>query len=679
MFKFFPFPYRWASPALTGFALCAAPMKIQPGFQIVLSGEQAAWSAPDAEPCRWELVEPEGGAIDPAGRYTAPAVDAVRIFHIRAARGPGNRAEATVLVLPREPFGAGAPAGAGTSGPASPLPFLDQATDQRRGDDPLVQFWCPAGAGGATPRQIAGYGLPLVLRWPLRPGAAGALLSYREGGAWVRREVTGQGSAVLHPRERISQCAVEQLERSARCGNYLSFLSGFPVSVRGLLPLAGDPAAEGHGDGRGGTARFQEPHGMALVGCWQSMARQIIVADRASHVLRAISAEGEVTTPWGRPHEPGHQDGLGRTRFNGPTFVAAIPCESGPWTTMAGFLVADSGNQVIRRVDGAGAVATLAGTPGQAGFRDAEDPRLALFDDPRGLALDDRGDLYVADRGNHVIRRIDRRGAVTTLAGAPTRPGFQDGPGPQARFSALGGLALGRDQALYGADGHAVRRITLAGEVSTVLGEPERAGFRDGDGAGPCLDSPCALVEAAGHLTIADQGNRAIRDFDPATGILTTLAGDPALGENRFGLLRDGIPGPLGEAYAALAAPRGLAVGDQGELYVATGPCLGQLCRQRLAPPGPPVPMALSSLELAPGAPLAVEWTAPGPEGQPVLYTLAFIPADGAADRQMGVALAGGAVRAEGRFARPGPGRVVLQSVTGQGVSQGAQATVAVH
>ncbi len=565
------------------------------------------------------------------------------------------------------------------------LPFLDLATGQRPGDVP-VRPWCPEGFGRSGPRPIVGHGLPLELVWPRRPGVAGELLTYREGAHWVRRDVTGLGRVVLRPRDRITACALEALDRSGRDpGTYLSHFREISVGVRGLLPLAGDPAAPGHGDGLDAAVRFQQPWGLVMAGCGRFASRQWLVADRAAHVVRTVSVQGEVATPWGSPFEAGHRDGLGCARFNGPTFLAGNRhCrQGGPWEPFAGFVLADSGNQVIRSVDPQGVVATLAGTPGQAGYRDADDPRQALFNDPRGLAMDRAGNVYLADRGNQLIRRIARDGPVTTLAGAPGQSGWVDGAGAQARFSALEGLALHWDETLYVADGHGVRRVTLDGRVTTILGAPDRPGFGQDREAGPgvpCLRAPCGLVAEGEHLYIADQGNRVVRQLHLGTGALVTLAGDPALDGNRWGLLRDGIPGPLGEAYAGLAEPRGITVDDQGELCVATGSCLARLCRERLAADGEPARLTLAGPVAGLGAPFAVEAALPASEDRPVVYTLQWIHPDGSlAARLQGCAAGGQVVGGAGCFAQPGRGRVVLQWVTAQGVSRGVQESVLIE
>jgi hypothetical protein len=563
-----------------------------------------------------------------------------------------------------------------------PLPFLDLATDERCGGGE-VQLWCSEPWNRSNPRHIVGCGLPLTLGWPVRAGLAGEQLTYREGTRWVRREVTGKGSVELRPADEIGCCWLETLVPApGRPGAFLSQLREFFISVRGVLPLAGQ-AEPGDGDGQGDAAGFREPFGLALVGDGHLQPPRLVVADAASHVVRTVSARRTVATAWGRPGEPGFRDGTGEARFRGPTFVAADLRVVGPdpWAEPRGFVLADSGNHAIRRIDEDGRVGTLAGT-GEAGFRDADDPRQARFSDPRGLAMDSQGDVYVADRGNQVVRRIAHQGPVTTLAGAPGAPGSQDGRGAQARFSALGGLALDWPSGLYVVDGHALRRISPEGEVATVLGVPDQPGFRDDWESGkaglagvPCLRDPCGIVAAGGRIYIADQGNHAVREFDPGTGTLKTLAGDPALETLRPGLLRDGIPGQLDPVYAALGSPRGLSVDRFGRIFVATGAQLLQLCRQRPEDPGPgalTVPEAVAA-----GEACGVAWRAPG--NRPLRYTLDFLHGDGTlADRRQGTATGGGMVRAEGRFTRSGPARVLLRWVTDQGLSRSAQASVLV-
>jgi hypothetical protein len=50
----------------------------------------------------------------------------------------------------------------------------------------------------------------------------------------------------------------------------------------------------------------------------------------------------------------------------------------------------------------------------------------ARFDLPRGIAVDGAGNIYVADTGNNIIRKITAAGVVSTLAGTPTVSGYTD-------------------------------------------------------------------------------------------------------------------------------------------------------------------------------------------------------------------------------------------------------------
>ena len=145
-----------------------------------------------------------------------------------------------------------------------PLPFLDLASDERCGAGE-VRPWNPEPWDRPNPRRTVGCSLPLKLGWPVRAGVAGERLSCLEGTRWVRREVTGQGAVELCPADEVGACWLETLVRvPGQPGVYLSHLREFFISVRGVLPLAGQ-AGPGDGDGRGDAAGFREPCGLAPI------------------------------------------------------------------------------------------------------------------------------------------------------------------------------------------------------------------------------------------------------------------------------------------------------------------------------------------------------------------------------------------------------------------------------
>ncbi len=225
--------------------------------------------------------------------------------------------------------------------------------------------------------------------------------------------------------------------------------------------------------------------------------------------------------------------------------------------------------QRVVRIDPSGLLAVVAGTgdprfPGDGGPATA-----AQLLCPAGLALDGNGNLYVADHGNNRVRRVDRQGVITTVAGggaARTSQGSfsgDGGPAAQARLQEPIGIVFDAAGNLYIADrdNARIRKINLDGVITTVAGTGE-AGF-SGDGGSATsarLSSPYYLAfDADGNLYIADKGNNRIRKVD-RSGVITTVAGG-----GKAGFLGDGGPA----TKADLRSPYGLALDPYGNLYIS--------------------------------------------------------------------------------------------------------------
>jgi hypothetical protein len=114
--------------------------------------------------------------------------------------------------------------------------------------------------------------------------------------------------------------------------------------------------------------------------------------------------------------------------------------------------LADTTNHRIRRVDTAGTITTVAGN-GQEGYDgDGGQAADATIADPLGLDVDIDGNLFFSDSTTHTVRRVDRDGVITTVAGNGTAGGSGDcGPATEAQLDQPLGIAV-RDGILYIAD-----------------------------------------------------------------------------------------------------------------------------------------------------------------------------------------------------------------------------------
>ncbi len=168
---------------------------------------------------------------------------------------------------------------------------------------------------------------------------------------------------------------------------------------------------------------------------------------------------------------------------------------------------------------------TYAGWPSNGS---ADGPaELAQFNSPNVGAIDRAGNVYVCDSTNHTIRKISAAGEVTTLAGLALHPGSKDGKGPEARFNDPRGLALDSQGNIYVADfgNHVIRKITPAGAVTTIAGTATLKGYVDGSREEARFNAPTDVtVDPAGTIYVADAINQAIRVISPL-GNVTTLTG----------------------------------------------------------------------------------------------------------------------------------------------------------
>lgn len=336
------------------------------------------------------------------------------------------------------------------------------------------------------------------------------------------------------------------------------------ISLAGVVTTLADnsTAIAGDTDATGADARFRSPFGLCV-----DPGGTLHVADTGNRTIRKITPSGEVSTFAGATGLTGDTDATGlAARFTSPRAVTLGPGGAAYVADVVG-----NYDSTIRKITPAGAVTTLAGTPGSFGRGDT----LYFL---TGLAVSSSGDVFASDFNS--IRKITPQGVASVFAGQPRlvtllsdgnfllswkASGPIDGVGTAAVFGRPSGLAIDANRNLYITDSgaHLIRKVTPSRQATTLAGKYQDgagiSGSDDGSGTAARFKNPHGVaVDAAGNLYIADSGNHTIRKMSP-TGVVTTIGG---------------IPGYIGSGEgigenAVFNQPYGIAVDPAGNLYVA--------------------------------------------------------------------------------------------------------------
>lgn len=222
-----------------------------------------------------------------------------------------------------------------------------------------------------------------------------------------------------------------------------------------LAPIAGN-GQSGSQDGPAYQAEFYSPQGLAV-----DKAGNVYIADAGNSTVRMISSAGAVTTVAGVAKVYGTTDGTGSAaRFSQPSGVVV--------DSSGNLYVTDAGTSfTIRKITSGGVVTTLAGTPGAFGNVDGTGAA-AVFGYQNGIAIDASGNLFVT-QGDDVIREITSAGAVTTIAGTPGTTGSTDGTGAKALFNDPYGIAVDASGNVFVSDS---RNYTVRERYAAAISAP---------------------------------------------------------------------------------------------------------------------------------------------------------------------------------------------------------------
>ena len=217
-------------------------------------------------------------------------------------------------------------------------------------------------------------------------------------------------------------------------------------------------------------------------------------------------------------------------------------------------LVADTFNHRIRRIDRGGTITTIAGNGIAAYAGDGGPAAAAAFNGPQDLAVTADGSIFVADTYNAVVRRIDAAGIVSTFAGSEPGLGGDGGPATKALLNMPSAVAVAPDGAVYVSDAanSRIRRIAADGTIQTV------AGTGGGSGLG-----------GAGFTGDGGPAEKS-KTFSPM-GLRVDAAGNVYIcdsGNNRIRIVRNGVISTIA-GVAMLSSPQKIAVAADGRLFVA--------------------------------------------------------------------------------------------------------------
>jgi len=285
-----------------------------------------------------------------------------------------------------------------------------------------------------------------------------------------------------------------------------------PYTLEGIVSVfAGQMNASGSADGTGTSASFSSPAGLAF-----DTSGNLYVADSANHTIRKITSAAVVSTFAGQAGVAGSTDGTGaNASFDHPHGLAV--------DGYGNVYVSEPTRHRIRKISAYAVVSVFAGQTDQSGSSDGNGTS-ATFDSPTGLAVDASGNLYVADTTNNLIRKVSPTGDVTTLAGSRA-PGSADGMGSAASFYYPYSLSADAAGNLYVADtsNKKVRKVTPTGDVTTLAGSGN-AGSGDGDGAAASFKNPVGITyNLDGACYVTDEGNNKVRVVS-GSGWVSTLA-----------------------------------------------------------------------------------------------------------------------------------------------------------
>jgi sugar lactone lactonase YvrE len=313
--------------------------------------------------------------------------------------------------------------------------------------------------------------------------------------------------------------------------------------------------------------------GALMPSLWTPIPDEIATALLASASNEVPETRGQIDFRQYASLLPSYQQLLRVVAGDKPAASAALSQPGSSAVDAAGNVyIADTGNNVIKKVTPAGESSVIAGggaTPPGA----TTTATSAQLSAPHGIAVDAAGNVYIADTGNNLVEKVTPAGELSVIAGGGATVPNNSSPSTLATSAALSaprGVAVDGDGNVYVADtGNNLVEVidigsgniyVLAGGGSTTPQAIQAATDWEthfGLGSNARLDGPQGVaVDASGIVYIADTGNNVIARV--ASAIFGVVAGGGTLPAQLQGQATD----------SRLNAPQGIAVSPTGVLYI---------------------------------------------------------------------------------------------------------------
>ncbi|MBS1857401.1 MAG: hypothetical protein JST11_18680 [Acidobacteria bacterium] len=285
------------------------------------------------------------------------------------------------------------------------------------------------------------------------------------------------------------------------------------VDANGIITTVAGTGAQGFsGDGGpAAQASLNYPTGVCT-----DAAGNLYINDLGNYRVRKVDTSGKITTVAGNGLQGSGGDGGPATQASMYIPIRCVVDASG------NLYVTDQSGQKIRMINPAGVISTFAGTGANAGPHsigtysgDGGPAGNAALNNPTAITVDSAGNIYFSDQYNQRIRKVDKNGIITTIAGNGTAGYSGDnGPATAAALNYPGGLVADQNGDIYVIDdlNYRLRKIS-GGTIMTVAGNGVQ-GFAGDNGAagGAEFNGEFGVaLDVAGNVYIADSGNNRIR------------------------------------------------------------------------------------------------------------------------------------------------------------------------